>query len=272
MTGEVRRLQVSGGATTAAGATRELLVWLPPGYSEPANARAKYPVIYLHDGQNVFETAPGAAAEWKADEIATSLITRHMMSPAIIVAVPNAGQGRNSEYMPVSGIAEIPAAGAIHTAWLLNEVKPRVEAAFRVKTGPENTGIGGSSLGAAISLYAATTHPEAFGLLLAESLPLRTGDAKVWDSFVAGVKTWPKRVYLGIGGAELGSDAKNAERNKAYVDAVKSLDSVLDKAGLGPDRRLLVIDQAAQHNEEAWSKRLPQALSFLFPPPMDGTK
>ena len=272
VTGDVRRLQVSGGATTAAGTTRELLVWLPPGYSEPANARAKYPVIYLHDGQHVFETTPGAAAEWKADEIATSLVTRHMMAPAIIVAVPNAGQGRNSEYMPVSGINDIPAAGQVHTSWLLNEVKPRVEAAFRVKTGPENTGIGGASLGAAISLYAATTHPETFGLLLAESLPLRTGEAKVWDSFVAGVKTWPKRVYLGMGGAELGTEAKNADRNKADVDAVRSLDSVLDKAGLGPDRRLLVVDAAGQHNEEAWSKRLPQALSFLFPPPMDGTK
>jgi predicted alpha/beta superfamily hydrolase len=147
-----------------------------------------------------------------------------------------------------------------------------VDAAFRTKAGPESTAVGGSSLGAVISLYAATKRPDVFGMVLAESLPLRTGDAAVWDGFVASVKKWPSRVYLGIGGAEMGADPKLADRNKAYLDAVKALDATLDKAGLGADRRLLIVDQGATHTEDAWAKRLPQALSFLFPPPMDGTK
>jgi predicted alpha/beta superfamily hydrolase len=158
--------------------------------------------------------------------------------------------------------------GDAHIAWLLSEVKPRIEAAFRVRTGPDSTAIGGSSLGAAISLHAATLHPDVFGLVLAESLPIRSGDAKAWEAMISGVKTWPRKIYLGGGGAEV-SEAADA---KAYVEALRLLDKKLDAAGLGPDRRLLVVTPDAKHDELAWSARLPGALSFLFPPPMDSTK
>jgi enterochelin esterase-like enzyme len=271
VTGEVRRLQVSGGPM-AGGQPRDLLVWLPPGYSAPGNASAKYPVLYLHDGQNVFEPHSGIPAEWKADEIATSLVERHMMTPTIIVGIPNSGAGRASEYLPVAALAGVEPRGDAHIAWLLSEVKPRVEAAFRVRTGPEHTGIGGSSLGAAVALRAATQHPDVFGLLLAESLPLRTGDAATWDGLVASVRTWPRRVYVGGGGSEFGAEASHAADNGRYVDALRALEGRLEQAGLGPDRRLMVIESGATHTEAAWSARLPRALSFLFPPPMDATK
>jgi predicted alpha/beta superfamily hydrolase len=152
----------------------------------------------------------------------------------------------------------------------MSTVMPRVERAFRVAKGPENTGIGGSSLGAVISMYAAARHPDTFGIVLAESLPLRTGSSAAWDEFIAGIKTWPNRIFLGMGGNETGSS--NTARNQAYVDAVKALDEKLKAAGLGPDRRVLVIDPTAEHTEAAWAKRLPQALAFLFPPSVDGTK
>ncbi len=270
--GTLRRLQVQGGASTAAGTLRELLVWLPPGYDDPRNATAKYPVLYLHDGQNIFEKPANVPGEWRADETAQELITKGRMSPAIIVGIPHSGAGRLSEYLPVAALENVHPEGDVHIAWLMREVMPRVERAFRVKTGPEYTGIGGSSLGAAIALYGATQHPDVFGLVLAESLPLRSGKAKAWDDWLAGVKTWPRKVYLGMGGNETGDSGKNLDRNRAYVEAVQALDRTLEKAGLGPDRRLLIVDAAATHNEEAWAKRLPQALSFLFPPPMDGTK
>jgi len=272
VTGDVRRLQVSSGST-APGTMRDLFVWLPPGYNDAKNAQAKYPVLYLHDGQNIFEQHAGVPGEWGADETATALLVKHQISPVIIVAVPHSGKGRNSEYMPIAGIAEIPPRADIHLNWLITEVIPRVERAFRIKSGPENTAVGGSSLGAVISVYAATQHPDKFGMVLAESLPLRTGDGKLWDAFTGGINTWPRKVYLGMGGAETGAPSgKNADRNRAYVEAVQNLDKVLDKAGLGPDRRLLIIDADAEHTEKAWAKRLPQALTFLFPPPMDSTK
>ncbi len=271
VTGEVRRLQVSGGPT-AGGQPRDLLVWLPPGYASPANAAVRYPVLYLHDGQNLFEQHPGIPAEWKADEIATSLVQRHMMSPTIIVGIPHSGAGRASEYLPIAAIDGIEPRGDAHIAWLLSEVKPRIESAFRVRTGPEHTGIGGASLGAAVALRAATQHPETFGLLLAESLPLTTGDAATWDGLIASVRNWPRRVYVGGGGAERGAGESLAADNARYVEALKALGTRLEQAGMGPDRKLVVIEPAATHTEAAWSARLAQALSFLFPPPMDGTK
>lgn len=271
-TGDLRRLQVRGGPGVARDGVRDVLVWLPPGYNDAKNAGVTYPVLYLHDGQNVFEKLPGVPGEWRADETAQELITKGLASPMIIVGVPHSGQGRMSEYLPVAALEGVTPLGAQHVEWLMREVMPRVERAFRVTKGPEATAVGGSSLGAVISLYAAAKHPETFGMVLAESLPLRTGAHQTWAEFLDSVTIWPRKVYLGVGGAETGPESANAARNKAYVDAVRELDARLDRAGLGPDRRLLNVDPQATHTEEAWAKRLPQALRFLFPPSFESTK
>lgn len=272
VTGELRRLPVQGGAGGAAGQTRDLLVWLPPGYDDPRNADRRYPVLYMHDGQNLFDKPSTAPAEWGADEAATDLIAKGEMQPIIIVGIPHAGDSRIREYMPVAALDNVKPEGDEHIAWLLHEVVPRVERAFRVKTGPDSTGIGGSSLGAAIALDAATRYPDRFGLLLAESLPLRTGKAEAWDAWTSKMTSWPRRAYLGIGGNETGPEPEKAARNQAYVDAVKALDQRMAAAGLGASRRLLIVDAGATHTESAWAKRFPQALRFLYPPAVDGTK
>lgn len=271
-TGTIRKLQVMGGAAGAVGKARDLLVWLPPGYDDAANATKKYPVLYLHDGQNLFEKHAGAPGEWGVDETAHDLISKGMMRPTIIVGIPHAGSTRISEYLPVNAIQGVTAQGDRHVQWLLEEVKPRVERSFRVLEGPENTGIGGSSLGGAISVLAVSKHPDVFGILLAESLPLRTGRAEAWEGLLDSVKVWPRRVFVGMGGKEYGSGPDGTTRNTSLLTAIKSFDSRMEKAGLGPDRRVLVIDPAAEHNEMAWAKRLPQALSFLYPVEVDGTK
>lgn len=267
--GALRRLPVPGDPS---GGTTELLVWVPPGYDEPANATKTYPVLYLHDGQNLFGTPSEAPGEWRVDETATDLITRGVMTPTIIVGIPHHGVARISEYLPIPAIPGFTPKGETHVAWLVKEIVPRVSAAFRVRTGPQNTGVGGSSLGAVIALHAATTHPDTFGIVLAESLPLRTGDGAAWDAWLASRKFCPSRIYLGVGEAETGTDPANAGRNLAYVDAVRALDQRLKEAGLGPASKLLIVEPGAVHNEAAWARRLPQALTFLFPPPVDSTK
>ncbi len=264
-TGNLRRLEVRGGAGAANSLTRELLVWLPPGYDEPENAAKTYPVLYLHDGQNVFEKLPAVPGEWRADETATTLIERNMMRPIIIVAIPHSGAGRIEEYLPFAAIDGATPRGSEHVQWLISDVLPRVQRAFRTAMGPENTAVGGSSLGAAISLYAATSHPDVFGVVLAESLPLRTGKVAAWDAYLNGVATWPGRIYLGMGGSETGVGAERSERNQGYVDAARALEKRLSDAGLHADRRLLLVDDDAGHNEDAWAERLPAALRFLFP-------
>lgn len=260
------------GAGAAAGQTRELLVWLPPGYDDPRNAQATYPVLYMHDGQNLFEKLPSVPGEWGMDETAGSLITSGEIRPLIIVGIPHSGPGRAAEYLPFDGLDGVAPQGVRHIDWLIREVMPRVERAFRVRKGPESTGVGGSSLGATIALHAATAHPDVFGIVLAESLPLRVQKPQAWDAWTAAMTNWPRRIYLGMGGAELGPEPDKAERNRSLVQSVEALDARMKAAGLGPDRRLLIIDPAATHTESAWAKRLPQALKFLFPTPVDSSK
>lgn len=260
--GGLRRLQVQGGAGTARGKLRELLVWLPPGYDDAKNAQVRYPVLYLHDGQNIFEKHSAVPEEWKADETATRLIQEGKVRPLIIVGIPHGGPGRITEYLPVAALDNVTPEGDAHVRWLLAEVLPRVEAAFRVARGPENTGVGGSSLGAAISVLAASRHPDVFGLLLVESLPLNAGKPQAWQVFVDSVSPWPKRTFLGMGGKEHGADADRSQRNQELVDAVKALDARIKAGGASVS---MVIDPEAVHNEGAWAQRLPRALEYLFP-------
>lgn len=272
VTGTIKRVQVAGGAGTTPSTTRDLLVWLPPGYEDPKNADKTYPVLYLHDGQNVFEQLPGVPGEWNADETATKLIAAGQARPMIIVGVPNSGPGRNSEYLPIDIMQDFKPQGDMHVDWLIKEVVPRIERSFRVKTGPEATTVGGSSLGALISLHAAVKHPEVFGNVLLESMSLRSGDQGVWQRYLDSISTWPRRVYLGVGDVEYGKDNVNRERNLAMIVATKDFEARLTKAGLGADRLMLNVVANHSHNESAWSARFPDALKFLFPPPVDTTK
>jgi hypothetical protein len=147
VTGDVRRLAVQGGAGGAEALSRDLLVWLPEGYDAPENAGRRYPVLYMMDGQNIFEAMPGLPGEWGVDETAQSLIAAGKVEPLIIVGVPHAGEYRLTEYLPVGSVQGHSGDGANFVAWMRGEVMPRVERAFRVKGGAEHTGIGGASLG-----------------------------------------------------------------------------------------------------------------------------
>jgi predicted alpha/beta superfamily hydrolase len=265
--GDVRRLPVQGGGGTGAieALTRDLLVWLPPGYHAPENAGRAYPVLYLMDGQNVFEALPGLPGEWGVDETATELIEAGAIRPLIIVGVPHAGENRLTEYLPFGSIQGNEAAGPEFVAWMRREVMPRVERAFRVASGPENTGIGGASLGGAISLYAATQHPDVFGRVIVESLPLLPDNGNAARAYLDSVSAWPGKVFVGMGGREISNNERDAERNAMYRAWAEELDARLAAAGLGADDRRLRIDADANHNELAWAARFPEAVKFLFP-------
>lgn len=260
VTGTVRRLEVAGGAGLAAGMTRDLLVWLPPGYDEPANHDRTYPVLYLHDGQNLFEQMPGVPGEWHADETAHQLIEQGEIEPIIIVGIPHGGPARMEEYVPFKMLPQDPA-GIDHIAWLRAEVMPRVEAAFRVRTDRESTAIGGASLGAVISLYAASVHPEEFGMLLLESMPLIDAGDGPWRRSLEIMSVLPERVFVGVGTAETGSP----ERDLDYAAWSEQMVRAMQSAGLPEDALRHKIAPGAVHNEGAWADRLPDALRFLFP-------
>jgi enterochelin esterase-like enzyme len=241
---------------------RFLRVWLPPGYDDPENATRRYPVLYLNDGQNLFEASTAfGGVEWGVDETADRLIREGTIPPMLIVGLDNAGKNRIREYMPHRSLQPmiLRVQGSRYPVFLMKEVMPFIARNYRVATGAENTGLGGSSLGALIALYTASVRPGVFGRLLLESPSLWASNRQsIKDS--RQVRVWPERVFLGTGTAETGRE----DRDRSVVDDVREFAATLRRAGLDEQRLRIVIEDGAAHNEASWARRFPEALAFLF--------
>ena len=242
--------------------TRFLRVWLPPGYDQDENSGRRYPVLYLNDGQNLFEASTSfTGVEWGVDETADRLIREKVIAPMIVVGIDNAGKDRFREYMPHRSLQPmmLRVQGRHYPTFLTKEVMPFMGRNYRVASGPENTGLGGSSLGALISLYTAAVRPGLIGRLLLESPSLWASNRQMIRESRE-IKDWPDRVFLATGTAEAG----RADRDRSMVDDVRELGAIFGRAGLGTNRLRLFVDDGANHHESAWARRFPQALSFLF--------
>jgi len=242
--------------------TRMLRVWLPPGYNQPENEGRRYPVFYLNDGQNLFDPATAyIGVDWQADEAAARLIRENKIPPLIIVGIDNAQKDRPREYLPYRSFHPpiLRPQGKRYPDFLLNEVMPFVYQRYRIARGPENTALGGSSLGAIIALYTAMDRPGVFGGLLLESPSLHISNRQLLKSSRA-FRKWPAKVFVAIGTREVGSE----DRDQQAVENVRELEYVLRRAGLKEDRLLVKIDEGANHSEKDWARRFPEALKFLF--------
>jgi enterochelin esterase-like enzyme len=242
--------------------TRFLRVWLPPGYDDSENRERHYPVLYLNDGQNLFESSTAfGGVEWGVDETADRLIRAGVVHPLIIVGLDNTGKDRLREYMPHRSMHPmmLRVLGRHYPDFLIKEVMPFVENTYRVATSPENTGLGGSSLGALIALYTAIRRPGVFGRLLLESPSLWASNRQIIKDSRA-VRIWPEKIFLAAGTAEAGSP----ERSRTVVDDVRELAAILRRAVLSESRLRMVIKDGAGHTESAWAERFPEALQFLF--------
>lgn len=241
---------------------RFLRVWVPLGYDDAENAAHQYPVLYLNDGQNLFESATSFnGVEWQVDETADHLIRERVIPPLIIVGIDNAGKDRLREYMPHRSFQPmmLRVQGTRYPSFLMKEVMPFVERNYRVASGPRNTGLGGSSLGALIALYTVAVSPGIVGRLLLESPSLWAASRQMIRQSRT-VRRWPERVFLATGSAEAGRE----DRNRSMVDDVQELAAIFHRSGLDGRRLRLVVDQGAPHHESAWARRFPDALSFLF--------
>jgi predicted alpha/beta superfamily hydrolase len=242
--------------------TRMLRVWLPPEYDDPVNLLRYYPVFYLNDGQNLFDRATAyTGVEWQMDETAGRLIREKLIPPMILVGIDNAQKDRPKEYLSYRSLnpPQLRPQGKRYPDFLINEVMPFLYERYRIGRGPENTGLGGSSLGAIISLYTVMDRPGVFGRLLLESPSLFISNRQLLKQSL-GVRQWPQRIFLAIGTRESGRE----ERDQEIVDDVRELGGILRRAGLGEDRLLMKIDVGATHSEGDWARRFPEALKFLF--------
>jgi predicted alpha/beta superfamily hydrolase len=242
--------------------TRRLRVWLPPGYDLAENDGRHYPVLYLNDGQNLFDRATAfLGVEWQVDETAERLIREEKIPPMIIAGIDNAQKERAREYMPYRSFNPplLRPQGKRYPDFLMSEVMPFLYQRYRIARGPENTGLGGSSLGATISLYTVMDRPGIFGRLLLESPSLFISNRQLLKVSRA-FRQWPAKVFVGVGTRETGRE----DRDQQVVEDVRELEHALRRAGLRDDRLRVKIDEGAHHSEVEWAKRFPEALEFLF--------
>jgi predicted alpha/beta superfamily hydrolase len=240
---------------------RTLWVWLPPDYETKQDQR--YPVLYMHDGQNLFDAATAfIGIEWGADETADRLIRAGKIPPIIIVGIANTPD-RMSEYTPwVDKTRKSGGRGEAYAKFLIDEVKPFIDKTYRTQPDRMNTGVAGSSLGGLISLHLVMTHPETFSKCAAISPALMWADGRIMKDIEAtparlkGVRLW----------FDMGTrEGRQIETFSSAAEWTRRLARTLEGGGLksGADFRYLEVE-GGEHNEAAWAVRFDQVLMFLF--------
>jgi predicted alpha/beta superfamily hydrolase/uncharacterized protein involved in tolerance to divalent cations len=245
------------------GNRRDVVVYLPPSYAEPAR---RYPVLYMHDGQNLFDAATSFAGEWHVDETMEMLAGQGL--EAIIVGIPNIGERRFHEYIPFASPELAEVQGDEYVAFIADTVKPIIDRDFRTRPEREATGVAGSSLGGLISLYAYFRRPDVFGLAGVFSPAFRWGKRGIFP-FVSQAAFSPGKIYMDVGTAEgVGlADTRRSQRSFAleYLLHVQRMDEMLRRKGYRPGASLRYVEEAGGiHHESAWARRLPDALRFLL--------
>ncbi len=241
------------------GNTRLVRVWLPPDYDGWGETR--YPVLYLNDGQNLFNPATAfAGVDWQVSETATRLIAAQKIPSLIIVGIDNT-KNRACEYIPYRSKDPrvLKPQGKCYPDFLQREVMPLIEDRYSVLKGPENTGLGGSSLGGLIALYTQLAAPAVFGRLLIESPSVFVAKRKILEESRR-ARGWPQRMYLGVGTRETGQ----ADKDERVVGDVRELEAILHESGLDELRLKVRVAEGATHSESAWAARFPEALEFLY--------
>ncbi len=245
---------------------RRVWVYLPPDYH--VHTELRYQVLYMFDGQNVFDQATSFAGEWEVDESCETLIPAGSMAPIIVVAVDNGGLGRIDEYTPWydPGFGA-GGGGEEHLQEFINVLMPWVNANYRTLTGPHNTGLAGSSLGGLMALYAVYAHSDVFGLIGALSPSIWWSGHELLD-YASGQPKPPAKVYMDMGTLESGpTRADGGKGVRDSIDDLRAMRDLMIGQGFVLDFDLMVVeDEGGQHNEWYWAQRFPVTLQYLFPP------
>ena len=260
--GEVR--VHDGFASAILGNARSIRVYVPPTYLE--NTIASFPVVYMHDGQNLFDPSVAySGVTWRVAETMDAAAKDASIAEAIVVGVDNTGD-RVAEYTPTADATWGEGGkGEAYVRMVVEELKPRIDAEYRTRPGSGDTAIVGSSLGGLVSAWAGVTRPEVFGLVGALS-PTTWWDGRMILGVVASIPSRPtraRRVYVDSGDA----GALPGEPPNDGVTDTEALADAYRAAGYVDAVTLrYLVQHGATHDEAHWAERLPGALSFLLGP------
>jgi predicted alpha/beta superfamily hydrolase len=228
-------------------APRRVRVYVPPR----ERGGAPSPVLYMFDGQNVFDDEPSFAGGWHLHNAARALAKRHSRAP-VIVGIDHGGAERIQELSPwTSGKTDAL------VDWIGDTLGPFVQRDFHVAAEPRAVGIGGSSLGGLGAVYAHFRRPDRFGLVLAMSPSLFLGRGQIFEHVASKQKPWASRIYLDAGGLEAGG---------GILRATERLTGELRARGWDDGALRFVTAKRGTHSEKAWRRRAPGAIEWLFMP------
>jgi predicted alpha/beta superfamily hydrolase len=235
------------------GLGRELLALLPASYGGGAG---RYPVLYAHDGQNLFDEATSHSGEWRVDETMASLAGEGI--EAIVVGIANESDARSSEYSPWAQEPHVEHGRADeYLDLVLGAVKTLVDRSFRTLPAAETTGMLGSSLGALVSLYGFFSRPGSVGF--AGALSTAFFGAEKAFAFFEEATFVEGRIWLDVGDREAPDEP---DANAWYVEGFERMAAILERKGYGPDRLRAAVAPGGLHIEAAWAERFPNAVRF----------
>jgi predicted alpha/beta superfamily hydrolase len=235
------------------GNSRTLRIYLPPSYGQ--NPLKRYPVLYMHDGQNLFEASTAfGGVEWRVDETANNLINNGQMDEVIVVGIDNGGSSRIYEYTPCCDPQYGGGGANVYERFILETVKPYIDQNYRTLPGNKNTAIMGSSLGGLVSFYIGRRHPGVFSKLAGLSSSFWWNNQMLTREVEASTTKVLVNIYIDAGTSSDGLTETTRMRDALVADGYVQ----------GRDLYYYVA-QGAGHNESAWAGRLHIPLTYLFP-------
>lgn len=259
-------------------APRNVNVWLPEGYTTDQ----KYDVIYMHDGQMLFDaTTTWNHQEWAVDEVMTALVNANRIRPAIVVGVDNNQENRYGEYFPAKALDFLPEgtqrpAGIKYEAdnylkFLVNELKPFIDKTYPTNPGKEHTGVLGSSMGGLISLYALCEYPEVFGGAVCMSthspLVLEMDTPENIERWAKAFRDYLQKNLPAANSAKIYMDRGDRTIDAYYPIYQTELDALMSSLGWQSPQFISNVYPGDAHTEVDWAARLRYPITFLVGKP-----
>jgi predicted alpha/beta superfamily hydrolase len=228
---------------------RRIWLYLPPDYE---TSGISYPVLYMHDGQNLFDQATAFAGEWEVDETLNGLFEQGKLVP-IVVGVDNGGSHRIAEYTPWANTQYGGGDGDLYADFIVETLKPYIDENYRTLPGRQHTGVMGSSLGGLISFYIAHKHQDVFSKAGVFSPSFWFSDS-VYDFASETGKHQPMRYYFMAGSNE----------SQSMVEQIQAMADTLNSIGFEDTEVELLVIPGGQHNEALWRSQFANAYQWLF--------